>query len=93
MLYIVFWCISSGYCCSETLCKTWKDYFWDINGCRSIGGVDRLSTEYLSYVPFLGLSNFYKGNKFDGWCDLVNALMIVISILAACCCRTHHSID
>ena len=58
-----------------------------------IGAVDRLSTEYLSYVPFLGLSNFYKGNKFDGWCELVNALMIVISTLAACCCHTHHITD
>ena len=47
----------------------------------------------MSYVPFLGLSNFYKGNKFDGWCELINAVMIIISILAACyCCFTHHII-
>ena len=43
----------------------------------------------MSFVPFLGLSNFYKGNKFDGYCELINAVMIIISILAACCCFTH----
>ena len=60
----------------------------DTNGCRSSGGVDRLTTEYLSLVPFLGLSSFYKGNKFDGYCELINAMMAVISILACCCCHT-----
>ena len=86
---IVFWCINSGYCCSEIVCKTWKDYFSDINGCRSVGAVDRLTTEYLNLIPFIGLGNFYKGNKFDGWCEVINAVMVAISILAACSCHTH----
>ena len=88
IVHIVFWSISSGYCCSEALCKTWSDYFGDFDGCRSFGAVDRVSTKYLSFIPFLGLSNFYKDNKFDGSCELINALMTVISILAACYC--HH---
>ena len=84
----MLWCINSGYCCSEVVCKTWEDYFSDISGCRSNGAVDRLTTEYLSLIPFSGLSNFYKGNKFDGWCEVVNAVMALIStlpLLAACC--------
>ena len=86
-------CISSGCCCSKTLCKTWDDYFDDLNGCRSVGAVDRVTTEVLSYVPFVGLSNFYMGNKFNGSCELVNAAMIIFSILAACCCHTPRDTD
>ena len=86
---IVLSCIGSGCCCSEILCKTWSDYFGDINGCKSIGAVDRATTEVLSYVPFVGLSNFYMGYKFNGFCELVNAAMIIFSILAKCCCHTH----
>lgn len=86
---IVLWCINSGCCCSEIVCKTWEDYFSDTTGCRSNGAVDRLTTELMSLIPFSGLSNFYKGNKFDGWCEVINAVMAVISILAACSCHTH----
>lgn len=25
--------------------------------------------------------------KFNGWCELANTLMIIVSILAACCCN------
>ena len=85
---VVLWCISSGYCCSKLLCKTWGEYFFDSNGCRSIGAVDRFTTESLSLVPFFGLSSFYKGNMFDGFCEVINAVMAVISILACCCCHT-----
>lgn len=42
-------------------------------------------------MPFIGLSSFYKGNKFDGWCELINSAMTVISIIAACCCHTRDS--
>ena len=77
---IVFCCISSGYGCSEVLCKTWYDYLWDINGCRSNGGVDRLTTTQLSCVPFIGFSSFYKGNIFDGCCEVINTVMAVISL-------------
>ena len=30
------------------------------------------------------LSSLYKGNKFDGYCEVINAMMAVISILATC---------
>ena len=63
----------------------------DTNGCRSTGGVDRLTTEQLSLVPFFGLSSFYKGNKFDGCCEVINSVMAVISILACCCHTDHHT--
>ena len=86
-IYIVFWCISSGNCCSELLCKTWGEYFGDTNGCRSGGAVDRLTTKHLSLVPFFGLSSLYRGNVFDGYCEVINAVMAVISILACCCCH------
>ena len=39
-------------------------------------------------MPFFGLSTFYKGNKFDGYCELINAVKAVTSILACCCCHT-----
>ena len=86
----MFWCISSGYSCSKILCKTWSDYYQDSDGCRSNGAVDRSTTECLSFVPFVGLSNFYKGNKFDGWCELLNTAMIIVSILT-CCGGVHHT--
>lgn len=54
--------------------------------------MDRFTTEYLSFVP-IGLSNFYKGHKFDGWCEVINAVMAAISVLAACCCYTHRNTD
>ena len=91
--YIVFWCISSGNCCSELLCKTWGEYFSDTNECRSGGAVDRLTTKYLSRVPFFGLSSLYRGNMFDGWCEVINAVMAVISLLTCCCCHTDHRAD
>ena len=88
-MYIVFWCTSSGNCCSELLCKTWGEYFSDANGYRSDGAVDRLTTEYLSLVPFFGLSSLYRGNTFDGRCEVINAVMAVISLLVYCCCHTN----
>ena len=87
----MFSCISSGCCCSKTLCETWSNYFSDLNGCRSIGAVDRVTTEVLSYVPFVGLSNFYMGYKFNGFCELFNAVMMIISILGACSCHKRGS--
>ena len=67
------------------MCKTWDDYIEDLNGCRSNGGVDRLTTKQLSCVPFIGLSSFYKGNTFDGCCEVINAVMTVIAILTPFC--------
>ena len=88
-IYVVFCCISLGYGCSEVLCKTWYDYVWDINGCRSNGGVDRLTTKKLSCVPFIGFSSFYRGNIFDGCCEVINTVMAVVSLLTPLCCTRH----
>ena len=92
IISIVFWCISLGCCCSKISCQSWIDYFSDLHECRSNGAVDRVTTEYLSYVPLFGFSNFYKGNKFTGWCQLVNGVMTVIIILATCYWHTHRVI-
>ena len=91
----VFWCISSGYSCSKILCKTWHDYLGDINGYRSNGGVDHLTTKQLSCVPFIGMSSFYRGNIFNGCCEVINTIMAMISLLTMIClltplCYTRH---
>ena len=82
-VHVVFWCIISS-----ALCKTWSDYFWDLNGCRFNGAFDCETLKYLNCVPFM--QNFHKGNRFLGLCEFINAFMIVISILAVCCSRCAH---
>ena len=37
------------------------------------GGVDYLTAKQLGCVPFIRLSNFYKGNTFDGCCEVISA--------------------
>ena len=36
----------------------------------------------MSFLSFIGLSNFYIGNIFAGWCELANGIMALISISA-----------
>ena len=76
------WCINPGYCCSKETCKTWGDYISNLNKCRTNGATDRLTTAYLSFVSFIGLSNFYVGKIFAGCCELANGIMALISIFA-----------
>ena len=87
-MYVVMWCINSGYCCSDskTLCKTWDDYINDLNLCRTNGPVDYFTTSFLSILSCFGLSSFYIGNYFTGVCELVNGIMALMSIFASCFC-------
>jgi len=80
------WCINSGHCCSEEICRSWGDYISDVNKCRTNGAVDRLTTFWLSIIPFNGLNNFYKGKIFDGWCELADGILALISIIAISNC-------
>lgn len=81
----VFWCINSGYCSGIP----WKPSDLDIFACRSLGAGDHLTAKHLSCVYF-GLSTLYKGNTFDGCCELFNSVMTIITIFAVlatvCCC-------
>ena len=79
------WYIKSGYC--EDSCKSCSDYIHDTNECRSNVAVNR---EYLNCIPFFGLRNFHKGYEFEGWCELFNAVMMVISIITVCCYHNNH---
>ena len=44
-------------------------------------------------MPFFGLSSLYRGNTFDGWCEVINAVMAVISLLTCCCCHIDRGAD
>ena len=64
---IVLWCVSSGHSCGKEVCKTWNEYFDNLHKCRTNGAVDFLTTFFLSFIPFTGLNNFYKGDLFVNW--------------------------
>ena len=87
VIYIVLWCVSSGYSCGKEVCKTWNEYFDNFHECRTNGAVDRLTTFFLSFIPFLGLNNFYRGDPVIGFCELINGITMVISITALCNCH------
>ena len=46
-----------------------------------------MTTIFLSLIPFTGLNNFYRGDPVIGFCELVNGIMMVISIIAFCKCH------
>ena len=72
------WCINSGYCCSKELCESWLDYVSNLKKCRTNGAVDYKTATPLSFIPFIGFSNFYMGNTFAGCCELVNGIIALI---------------
>ena len=78
----MLWCITSGYCCSEEICKTWGEYIRNLNNCRTNGATNRIITGCLSILSLFGLSNFYTGYSITGIFELVNGIMMLISISA-----------
>jgi len=89
--YTVLGILSSGYCddskedCSGRLCNSWADYFHDADNCRSLGGVDKYTMQWLSFLPF-GFSSFYKGKIFDGLFECFLGISALISSIIICCC-------
>lgn len=88
LLFVIsfLWCINSGYCCSKELCENWFDYINNLNKCRTNGAVDYKTAIRLSFMPFIGFSNFYMGNTFAGCCELVNCIMALYSTFAINMC-------
>ena len=41
----------------------------------------------MSFIPFTGLNNFYRGDPLKGFCELVNGVMLVMSIITLCNCH------
>ena len=75
--------MSSGYSCSKEVCKIWSESFDNFYECA----VDRSTTFFLSFIPFTGLNNIYRGDPVIGFCELVNGVMMVLSIIAFCKCH------
>ena len=79
-MFIVASCIAIGHCeCSSKICSNWPDYFEDRNGCRTQGGVDKITMQLLSFIP-IGLSSFYSGKRFGGFVELLHVIFLKLII-------------
>ena len=58
--------------------------------CRTTGAVDCLTTFFLSFIPFTGLNNFYRRDPFNGFCELMNGIMMIMSIIVLCIYHNPH---
>ena len=75
------------------LCNTWKNNFLDLNKCKLNVPVDYLNTENWYYILLFGGSNFCGDKKFNGWCEIVNGIMIIASIIAKWCCHSNSATE
>ena len=82
-VHVVLCCVSSGYSCSKQVCKTWSESFDKFHDCA----VDRFTTFFLSFIPFTGVNNFYRGDPVIGFCELLNGITVVLSIMGFCKCH------
>ena len=68
------------------ICNIWKDNFLT-EKCRLNVPVDHLNRNNWYYMLLCGGRNFCKDDTFNGWCELVNGILIIVSIFATCCCH------
>ena len=74
--------------CDLKLCKDVSEYIKNTDGCRGTAGVYKNITIGLSFIPLTGISNFYRGNHFDGIFEIIEGL---IALFGICCCWCYYS--
>jgi len=69
------------------LCGTWPDHIHDVDGCRTLGGVDKYTMQLLSFIPYTGISSFYSKRHFHGVFELLHGFF---AIILGCFCSHAH---